>query len=96
MPEVKIQASPLPVIMTMSQHDLDYITQLNGSNVGAIGSFTGDISCPDAAGNPRNLMECRFDSPNHSPIHILPANLSVDGSPYKIIIGNYVFGVGLH
>ncbi len=86
---------PLVEIMTMSQPDLDYITQVNGGNVGAVGSFSGNVTCPNNTAHPHLLMECRIHNaaPQLIKIEQCPAG---DLFPYKIVIGNAEFGVGLH
>ena len=90
MAKKKILGRALPVIMTISQPDLNLITA-NGGSVGAVGSFSGNLNCPVNPNNNFRIMECRIDSQ----IQIIPA-IPGDVCPYKIIIGEHVFGVGLH
>jgi hypothetical protein len=95
----------LLVIMTMSQPDLNYITQGNGGNVGAVGSFTGNATCPDKPAFPRGaqFMQCRNvplppGTPPGTPpyIQIQQADPLIDGCLYKIVIGNAEFGINPH
>lgn len=87
---------PLPVIMTMSQPDLDYITANNG-NVGAVGSFTGNATCPrdPIHQRPTPFMHCCITAPVAN-MQVLPANLAIDECPYKIVIHGTAFGINIH
>jgi hypothetical protein len=86
-----VPALPLPVIMTMSQQDLNYITQ-NGGSVGAVGSFSGDAICPVHPINPCNIMVCNIDPQ----FQIQPVDPNIYGCPFKIVIGNAEFGINVH
>lgn len=91
-------ATPLVVIMTMSQPDLDYITANPNSTVGSTGSFTNSPSCPDDPAHHRNsaLMHCCIQASGTATpyIQIMAAQPS-DGCPYKIVIGNCTFGINV-